>query len=108
MSLIVNDLAGTVRATKRELKARLPDVKKVFAEVEEHMRREVDDIVGARERGQALIPSVDFKAVRGGKVSDAVKAAIRRRGRDPQCVLARTGGGVERGHRRVSDQESLS
>jgi len=33
MSLIVNDLAATVRATKRELKAQLPDVKKVFAEV---------------------------------------------------------------------------
>ena len=50
MSLIVNDLAATVRATKRELKAQLPDVKKVFAEVEEHMRREVDDVVDTRER----------------------------------------------------------
>jgi hypothetical protein len=39
MSLIVNDLAATIRATKRELKAKLPEVKKVFAEVEEHMRR---------------------------------------------------------------------
>ncbi len=64
MSLIVNDLAATIRATKRELKAQLPDVKKVFAEVEEHMRREVDDVVGARERGQAVIPSVEFQAVR--------------------------------------------
>jgi uncharacterized protein DUF1479 len=80
MSLIVNDLAATVRATKRELKAQLPDVKKVFAEVEEHMRREVDDVVGARERGQAVIPSVEFRAVRDGTVSDAVRQEIRRRG----------------------------
>ena len=63
MSLIVNNLPAAIRATKRELKAQLPDVKKAFAQVEEHMRREVDDIVGARERGQAVIPSVDFKAV---------------------------------------------
>src|SRR5262245_35701116 len=80
MSLIVNDLAATIRATKRELKAQLPDVKKVFAEVEEYMRHEVDGVVGARERGQAVIPSVDFKAVRAGTVSDAVKDEIRRRG----------------------------
>ena len=53
MSLVVSDLAATIRATKRELKAQMPDVKKVFAEVEEHMRREVDDVVGARERGPA-------------------------------------------------------
>ena len=80
MSLIVNDLAATIRATKRELKAQLPDVKKVFAEVEEHMRREVDAVVGARERGQAVIPSVEFAAVRAGKVPDSVKQEIRRRG----------------------------
>src|SRR5580765_4463795 len=80
MSLIVNDLPATVRATKRELKAQLPDVKKVFAEVEEHMRREVDAVVGARERGQAVIPSVEFAAVRAGKVPDSVKQEIRRRG----------------------------
>jgi hypothetical protein len=80
MSLIVNDLAATIRATKRELKQQLPDLKTVFAEVEEHMRREVDDIVGARERGQAVIPSVGFQAVRAGTVSDAVKTEIKRRG----------------------------
>src|SRR5262244_4033960 len=80
MSLIVNDLAATIRATKRELKAQLPDVKKNFAEVEEHMRREVDDIVSARERGQPVIPAVDFQAVRTGKVPDSAKQEIRRRG----------------------------
>ena len=80
MSLIVNDLAATVRAAKRELKARLPDVKKVFAELEEHMRREVDDVANARERGRTVIPAVDFQAVRAGKVSDAVRDEIRRRG----------------------------
>jgi len=71
MSLVVSDLAATIRATKRELKAQLPDAKKVFAEVEEHMQREVDDVVGARERGRPVIPSVEFHAVRSGKVPEA-------------------------------------
>src|SRR4030095_12281546 len=80
MSLIVNDLPATIRATKRELKAQLPEVKKVFAEVEEHMRRVLDDSTAARGRGQPVVPSVDFKTVRDGQVSDAVKQEIRRRG----------------------------
>ncbi|HEY1383604.1 MAG TPA: YbiU family protein, partial [Dongiaceae bacterium] len=80
MSLIVDDLPGTIRATKRELKAQLPEVKRIFAEVEEHMRREVDDIVTARERGKPVIPTIDFQAVRDGKVPDSVKQEIRRRG----------------------------
>src|SRR5215831_10620362 len=80
MSLIVNDLAATVRATKRELKQQLPDVKTVFAEVEENLRREVEDVVEARERGRPVIPSVGFTAVREGKVPESVKAEIRRRG----------------------------
>src|SRR5262249_41269424 len=80
MSLIVNDLKGTVRATKRDLRAQLPDLMKVFAEVNEHMQREVDEVVAARERGEAVVPSIGFKAGRAGWGSEAVKDEIRRRG----------------------------
>ena len=80
MSLIVNDLAAAIRATKRELRTQISEVKKVFAEVEEHVRREVDEIVGACQRGRPLIPSIEFAAIRAGTVSDAVKEEVRRRG----------------------------
>jgi hypothetical protein len=80
MSLIVDDLAGTIRATKRELKTQIPEVKKVFAEVEDFIRREVDDIVATRQRGAAVIPSIDCRAIQAGQVSDAVKKEVCRRG----------------------------
>jgi hypothetical protein len=80
MILIVDDIAGTIRATKRELKTQIPEVKKVFAEVEDFIRREVDDIVATRQRGAAVIPSIDCRAIQAGQVSDAVKKEVCRRG----------------------------
>jgi hypothetical protein len=80
MSLVVNDLPGTIRATKRELKTQIPEVKKVFAEVEDDIRREVDDIVAARERGAPVILSIDHRAIQAGQISDAAKQEVRRRG----------------------------
>jgi predicted fused transcriptional regulator/phosphomethylpyrimidine kinase len=52
VSLIVEDLAATIRTIKRDLKTRIPEVRRNFAEVEDHIRREVDDIVDGRGRGQ--------------------------------------------------------
>jgi hypothetical protein len=80
MSLVVNDLPAAIRATKRELKTQIPEVKKVFAEVEDHIRREVDDIVGTRERGDPVIPSIGYAALQAGTVSEATKEDVRRRG----------------------------
>jgi hypothetical protein len=80
MNLVVSDLPATIRETKRQLKAQLPDPRKVFAAVEDHMRREVDEIVARRERGDSVIPSIDFQALRTGAVPDDAKAEIRRRG----------------------------
>jgi hypothetical protein len=80
MSLIVNDLAAAIRTTKRELGTQIPVVKKVFGEVEDYVRREVDDIVGARERGRPVIPSIEYAAIRAGTIPDAAKEEVRRRG----------------------------
>lgn len=44
MSLIVNDLAAAIRATKQRLKVQIADPRKVFAEVGDYMRREVEEI----------------------------------------------------------------
>ena len=55
-------------------------MKKVFAEVEEFIRREVDDLVATRERGAPVVPSIDYRTLQAGQVSDAVKQEVRRRG----------------------------
>jgi hypothetical protein len=80
VSLLVGDLAATIRATKRELREQLPDVERVFAEVEEHVRREVEDVVAARARGLPVVPEIDFAAIRSGGVPEAATRDIRRRG----------------------------
>ena len=80
MSLGVRDLAATIRATKQRLKAQIADRSKVFAEVEEDMRREVEGIRDARAQGRPVIPSVDYAKLRSGGVPEEVRQEIRRRG----------------------------
>ena len=109
MSLIVDDLAAAVRGAKRELKNRIPDVKKTFAEVEDLVRREVDGIVDARENGRTVIPCLEFDGGalgNGARLRPGGHQAARRGDRAPG-VLARAGGGLERGDRRVPGPEPL-
>jgi hypothetical protein len=69
-----------IKALKQELRAKLPDLKKIMAEVEGFTRREVDEIATARAAGRTLVPEIDFKDIEAGKVSEATKDALRRRG----------------------------
>jgi hypothetical protein len=80
MSLAVSDLAATIRTTKQRLKAQIPGHRKVFAEVEEDMRREVEGIREARAQGRPVIPSIDYAKLRSGGVPEEVRQEIRRRG----------------------------
>jgi hypothetical protein len=80
MSLVIDDLAATIRETKRRLKAQIPDVAAAAADVESHLRREVDEIREARARGRDPIPSVDLREIRAARVPDRAKDEIRRRG----------------------------
>ncbi len=80
MSLVVKDLAAAIRAAKRQLKAQIPDPGQVFAEVEQDLRREVEEILEARAQGRPVIPSVDYAKLRSGAVPEEAKREIRRRG----------------------------
>lgn len=81
---VSRDAAGAIRECKRRLKAGLPNLKQVFAEVEEATRRDVAEVCEARERGQPVIPIIDYAAVRDGRVAAADVEAIRLRG---ACVV---------------------
>lgn len=80
MTLAVDHLTDTIIATKRMLCNRLPNRAKIFAAVEEHVRREVDGIQEQRARGEAVIPEIDYAAVADGRVSAAQVEAIKQRG----------------------------
>ena len=73
------------RETKARLRERIGDPAGMLREIEEAMRKEADDVIAARERGEDVIPVVRFADIEEGTVSDTVREAIRRRG----CAVVR-------------------
>jgi hypothetical protein len=80
MSIDVAKLPELIRNKKRQARLRIGDVERILAEVEADLRAEVDEIATRRARGEAIIPELDYRLVREGKISDAAKAEVRRRG----------------------------
>jgi hypothetical protein len=80
MSIDVSKLPELIRNKKQEVRRMIGDVEKVLAEVEADVRAEVEEVAGRRARGEAIIPEIDYAQIRAGKVPDAIKAEIRRRG----------------------------
>jgi GNAT superfamily N-acetyltransferase len=80
LNIRVDKIGEHIKALKQDLRAKLPDLKRVMAEVEDEIRREVDEIAAARAAGRSLVPVLDFKDVEAGRISDATKAELRKRG----------------------------
>ena len=72
-------LKDYIRDTKAHLKAQ-QDVAAAFASVREAMKREVEGIREASEKGNSVIPEVAFKDVEAGSVPASTIEAIRRTG----------------------------
>jgi len=73
-------LAESIVAAKIQLRGQLPRYAPVFAEVEAHVRREVDDIRERTARGESVVPQIDYRDIASGRVDAAAVQAIRRRG----------------------------
>src|SRR5262249_4624004 len=80
MSIDTTKLPELIRQRKQHVRGQIGDVEQVLAEIEADLRGEVDDIVNRRGRGEAIIPEIDYRLIREGKVTEAAKAEIRRRG----------------------------
>jgi hypothetical protein len=80
LNIRVDKIGEHVKALKQDLRSRLPDFKKVMAEVEDFTRREVDEIAKARAAGRDVVPVLDFKDIEAGTVSHATMDELRRRG----------------------------
>ncbi len=68
-----------IRETKRRLRA-AQDVKAVFAEVRDEIRRDVEAIRAEAAQGRSSIPELDFRSIQSGEVPSATTEAIRRTG----------------------------
>jgi hypothetical protein len=79
------DVRDDIVAFKRAMAERRPALKQAFAELEDHVRREADEIQADAAAGRDVIPQIDFAAIRDGRVTDAFREAVRRRG----CAIIR-------------------
>ena len=87
---IPHDVPAAICEVKAALRAHLESgsgrsVAEVFAEVEDRIRVEIEDIEATRRRGDEVWPVIDYADVETGTVGTEQVAAIRRRG----CAVIR-------------------
>lgn len=84
-----DDLPGAIREVKAALRARIAasgrTVEEVFAVVERGVQAEVDEIVAAKARGEAIWPVVEYADLEAGTVPASTLELLRRRG----CLVVR-------------------
>jgi hypothetical protein len=79
-----DDVPAAIKAVKRQLRESLPNYKTVFEEVEADIKRKVAVIVEQRQRGESVIPEIQYDDIVGRRVSDDAIALIKERG---ACVV---------------------
>jgi hypothetical protein len=84
MALQIDDLAASIRQAKKELRAALPNYREVFAEVEAVISAEAKRIAEERDRGENVIPEIQFDDITAQRVTAAQIAQVKSRG---ACVI---------------------
>jgi hypothetical protein len=84
MALEIDDLPGAIRQAKKELRAALPNYREVFAEVEKAIGEEAKRIASERDRGENVIPEIQFSDIAGQRVTAEQIALVKARG---ACVI---------------------
>ncbi|WP_144149286.1 DUF1479 domain-containing protein [Paraburkholderia sp. BCC1884] len=84
MPLTIDDLPGAIRQAKRELRERLPNYREVFAEVEKAISTEAKHIAQQRDRGECVIPEIQFSDITANRVTADQVALVKARG---ACVI---------------------
>jgi hypothetical protein len=84
MALIIDDVPGAIRQAKQALRAALPNYREVFAEVEEAIGIEAKRIAAQRDRGEDVIPEIQFSDIAEQRVTAEQIALVKARG---ACVI---------------------
>ncbi len=85
MSTAAPERTDDVAATKEFLRDQIPDLPRVFSELESHIRDEADTIQRMTARGASVIPEIAFDDIEAGRVDAGKRQAVRRRG----CAIVR-------------------
>ncbi len=84
MALIIDDLPGAITQAKKELRAALPAYREVFKDLESAIIAESRRIAEQRDRGDTVIPEIQFSDITANRVSADQIALIKSRG---ACVI---------------------
>jgi hypothetical protein len=84
MPFEVENVAAAIGETKEKLRRDLPGYAAVFREFEAEMRRKVELIARERDRGESVIPDIDYSEIAAGTVSPETAAKIQDRG---SCII---------------------
>lgn len=84
MALIIDDVPAAIRQAKKELRAALPNYREVFAEVEESIGAQAKRIAAQRDRGENVIPEIQFSDITEQRVTAEQIALVKSRG---ACVI---------------------
>ncbi len=80
MSLQLADVPQSILETKNRLKNQLPDLDGLLADIQTHIDEEVDDIRSCQQRGESVIPELDYDTIAQDGVSQEIVDQIKRRG----------------------------
>lgn len=82
---IPDDIPAAIREIKAAIRAQIEKssgktVEQLFAEVENFIKGEVDDIVATQARGESVWPVIEFSDIVKGTVTEQQRAYLKRRG----------------------------
>ena len=79
------DVTEKIVAFKRKMAPRADALRRAFGEVKDHIGRAVDSIRKDAAAGRQVVPEIDYRDIRDGRVPEASREAIRRTG----CAVVR-------------------
>ena len=85
MDLIIDNINQAIVDTKKQLKKNLPELKGIFKDLESDMKAEVSLIENLIRNGKAVIPEVNYEAIKNDQVDKKIVATIKLRG----CAVIR-------------------
>ncbi|MBC8257434.1 MAG: DUF1479 domain-containing protein [SAR324 cluster bacterium] len=85
MSIDTTNLVEQIIALKRRIHKQCPNLKTQFKELEAVLSKEIDSIQVTKEKGDSIIPEINFSDIVNNHVNDSTIRAVKRRG----CTIVR-------------------
>jgi len=79
------DVKDKIVAFKRQMAGRKEALKAAFEDVRDHVRRRAEKVRAEQAAGKQVIPELDYKSIKAGKVGEETRQAIRSSG----CAIVR-------------------